>query len=177
MKCTLWNWSEKCHLWRRKREQPAPVDVDVSVSVQRYSVQCKGYNLIGVTTVEGGTTRGTTHWFIDSYIAAYIQGQYRILRVHPTGLTIARGVRRCPHSFLLFQELKNGVKSRRGLALRYRDNAMIQFALSHNTLVEKWGKVIASSSLEPLSHPKVTALSKFEPLSLLKVIVLRTHER
>ncbi len=32
----------------------------VSVSVQKYSVQYKGYNLIGVTTVEGGTTRGTT---------------------------------------------------------------------------------------------------------------------
>jgi hypothetical protein len=31
----------------------------VSVSVQRYSVQYKGFNLIGVTTVEGGT-RGTT---------------------------------------------------------------------------------------------------------------------
>jgi hypothetical protein len=30
------------------------------VSVQRYSVQYKGYNLIGVTTVEGGATRGTT---------------------------------------------------------------------------------------------------------------------
>jgi hypothetical protein len=31
----------------------------VSVGVQRYSVQYKGYNLIGVTTVEGGTARGT----------------------------------------------------------------------------------------------------------------------
>jgi hypothetical protein len=32
----------------------------VSVSLQKYSVQYKGYNLIGVTTVEGGTARGTT---------------------------------------------------------------------------------------------------------------------
>ncbi len=30
----------------------------VSVSVQQYSVQCKGYNLIGVTTVEASETRG-----------------------------------------------------------------------------------------------------------------------
>jgi hypothetical protein len=30
------------------------------VSVQKYSVQNKGYNLIGVTTVEASTTRGTT---------------------------------------------------------------------------------------------------------------------
>jgi hypothetical protein len=36
------------------------------------------------------------HWFIDSYIAAYIQIQYRVGDVHPTGLTVARGVRRCP---------------------------------------------------------------------------------
>ncbi len=33
------------------------------------------------------------HWFIDSYIAAYIQMQYRVTGVHPTGLTIARGWR------------------------------------------------------------------------------------
>ncbi len=32
----------------------------VSVSVQKYSVQYKGYNLIGVTTLEASTTRGTT---------------------------------------------------------------------------------------------------------------------
>ncbi len=32
----------------------------VSVSVQRYSVQYKGYNLIGVPSVDGGATRGTT---------------------------------------------------------------------------------------------------------------------
>jgi hypothetical protein len=32
----------------------------VSVSVLKYSVQYKGYNMIGVTTVEASTTRGTT---------------------------------------------------------------------------------------------------------------------
>jgi hypothetical protein len=36
---------------------------------------------------------------------------------------------------------------------------MLQFALSHNALAQ-WKKVIASSSLEPLSHPEVIALSK-----------------
>jgi hypothetical protein len=36
------------------------------------------------------------HWYIDSYIAAYIQVQYRVIGVHPTGLTAARGVGRCP---------------------------------------------------------------------------------
>jgi hypothetical protein len=34
--------------------------VSVCVNVQQYSVQCKGYNLIGVTTVEVSTTRGMT---------------------------------------------------------------------------------------------------------------------
>ncbi len=33
--------------------------VSVGVSLQQYSVQCKGYNLIGVTTVEASETRGT----------------------------------------------------------------------------------------------------------------------
>jgi hypothetical protein len=32
----------------------------VSVGVQRYSVQYKGYNMFGVTTVEEGATIGTT---------------------------------------------------------------------------------------------------------------------
>jgi hypothetical protein len=43
--------------------------VSVGVSVQQYSVQCKGYNLIGVTTVEVSTTRCTTalvYWQLNS---------------------------------------------------------------------------------------------------------------
>ncbi len=44
----------------------------VSVSVQRYSVQYKGYNLIGVTTVEGGTARGTTTLvYLQLHISLY----------------------------------------------------------------------------------------------------------
>ncbi len=54
----------KNHLRRRERERASSADdcqhVSVGVSVQQYSVQCKGYNLIGVTTVEVSTTRGTT---------------------------------------------------------------------------------------------------------------------
>ncbi len=37
-----------------------PDVMSVGVSVQQYSVQCKGYNLIGVTTVKVSATRGTT---------------------------------------------------------------------------------------------------------------------
>ncbi len=39
------------------------------------------------------------HWFIDSYIAPYVQVLYKVTGVHPTGLTIARGVGRCPQDF------------------------------------------------------------------------------
>ncbi len=46
----------------KERERPALlITADVSDGVQKYSVQYKGYNLIGVTTVEGGTTRGRQH--------------------------------------------------------------------------------------------------------------------
>jgi hypothetical protein len=72
----------------------------VSVSVQRCSVQYKGYKLVGVTTVEEGATIGTTPLFVDSYIAAYIKVQYRVIGVHSTGLTVARGVGRCPQVLL-----------------------------------------------------------------------------
>jgi hypothetical protein len=44
----------------RKRATSACSYRHVSVGVQRCSVQCKEYNLIGVTAVEGGTTIGMT---------------------------------------------------------------------------------------------------------------------
>jgi hypothetical protein len=48
----------------KAKERAASADgcqhVSVRVSVQQYSVQYKGYNLIGVTTVDASTTRGTT---------------------------------------------------------------------------------------------------------------------
>jgi hypothetical protein len=65
--------------------------VSVSVSVQRYSVQYKGYNLIGVTTVEGGTTRGTTALVYLQLHSSLYTGTVHVLSsvvgVHPTGLT------------------------------------------------------------------------------------------
>ncbi len=42
------------------RERATSVDDCQRVSVQQYSVQCKVYNLIGVTIVEASETRGTT---------------------------------------------------------------------------------------------------------------------
>jgi hypothetical protein len=52
----------------------------VSVIVQRYSVQYKGYNLIGVTTVEGDATRGTTalvYWQLHSSLyTCAVQGYW-----------------------------------------------------------------------------------------------------
>ncbi len=63
------------------------------MSVQRYSVQYKGYNLVGVITVEGGASRGTTALVFDSYIAAYIQVLYRVTGVHPTGPAVDQGCR------------------------------------------------------------------------------------
>ncbi len=63
----------------------------VSVSVPRYSVQYKGYNLIGVTTVEGGTTRGTTALGYLQLHSSLYTGTVHVLSsvagVHPTGLT------------------------------------------------------------------------------------------
>ncbi len=39
------------------------------------------------------------HWFIDSYIAAYIQVQYRVIGEHPTGLTVDQGCRQVSASY------------------------------------------------------------------------------
>jgi hypothetical protein len=63
----------------------------VSVSVQRYSVQYNGYNLVGVTTVEEGTTRGTTALvYLQLHISLYtgtVHVMSRVAGVHPTSLT------------------------------------------------------------------------------------------
>jgi hypothetical protein len=69
----------------------------VSVRVQRYSVQYKGYNLIGVTTVEGGTTKGTTALVYLQLHSSLYTGTVHVLssvaEVHPTGLTADQGCR------------------------------------------------------------------------------------
>jgi hypothetical protein len=62
MECTLQNLKQKP--LTKAGERATSADdcrrVSVCVSVQQYSAQCKGYNLIGVTTVEVSVTRGTT---------------------------------------------------------------------------------------------------------------------
>ncbi len=59
----------------------------VSVGVQRYSVQYKGYNLVGVTTVEGGTARGTTALvYLQLHISLYtgtVHVLSRVAGIHP----------------------------------------------------------------------------------------------
>jgi hypothetical protein len=62
MECTLQNFNKKSLTKAGERATSADDyrHVSVGVSVQQYSVQCKGSNLIGVTTVEVSTTRGTT---------------------------------------------------------------------------------------------------------------------
>jgi hypothetical protein len=66
--------------------------VSVGVCVQQYSVQCEGYNLIGVTTVEASETRGTTalvYCLISSSLyTGTVQGWWS---TSPTGLTVSRG--------------------------------------------------------------------------------------
>ncbi len=62
------------------------------MSVQEYSVQCKGYNLIGVTTVEASETRGTTalvYCLISSSLyTGTVQGWWS---TPPTGLRVSGG--------------------------------------------------------------------------------------
>jgi hypothetical protein len=58
-------------------------------SVQQYSVQSKGYNLIGVTTVEVSAARGTTALvYLQLHISLYTDTVHvlaSIAGVRPTG--------------------------------------------------------------------------------------------
>ncbi len=64
--------------------------------------------------------------------------------------------------FVIFQVIYKSIKSHQCL------NTTLHFVLSHNALALR-RKIIASISLEPLSHPQVIVLPKFVPLSLLKI--------
>jgi hypothetical protein len=94
MECTLQNLKQKS-LTKAEERATSAEDcrrVSVNVSVQEYSVQCKGYNLIGVTTVEASETRGTTalvYCLISSSLyTGTVQGWWS---TPPTGLTVSRG--------------------------------------------------------------------------------------
>jgi hypothetical protein len=55
------------------------------------------------------------HWFIDGYIAAYIQVPHRVIGVHPTGLTVDQGFRQVstglpPSSGLGWKEKRSEVQ-------------------------------------------------------------------
>ncbi len=63
------------------------------------TVQYKGYNWSGSPLWKEAQQEVRQHCFVDSYIAAYIQVQYRIIGVHPIDLTVARGSR-CPHIYI-----------------------------------------------------------------------------
>jgi len=94
MECTLRKLKQKSLTKAGERATSAEDcrRVSVGVCVQQYSVQCKGYNLIGVTTVEASETRGTTalvYCLINSSLyTGTVQGWWS---TPPTGLTVGRG--------------------------------------------------------------------------------------
>jgi hypothetical protein len=88
--CKNWNEISLTRAW--ERATGACRCRRVSVGVQRYSVQRRGYNLIGVTTVEGDTARCmTTLVYLQLHISLYT-GTVHVLSgvagVHPTSLTV-----------------------------------------------------------------------------------------
>ncbi len=89
MKCTLLSWM-RISLTKAKERATSACNcrrVSVRGSVQGYSVQYKGYNLVGVTTVEGGTTRGTTALVhLQLHISLYTDTVHvlsRVAGIHP----------------------------------------------------------------------------------------------
>jgi hypothetical protein len=103
MKCTLQK-EMRIVTYEGGRERATSADDSrcVSNGVQKCSVQYKEYNLIGVTAVEGGTTRGMTALFITEYIAAYIQVLYKGDALHLTSLTVNQGCRQLSTGSTLF---------------------------------------------------------------------------
>jgi hypothetical protein len=97
VECTLRNLKQKSLTKAGERATSAEDCRRVSVSVQQYSVQCKGYNLIGVTTVEASETRGTTALVYLQLHSNLYTGTVHVLSsvagVHPAGLTADQGCR------------------------------------------------------------------------------------
>ena len=86
----------KNHLRRRERERLALRTADVWVWVCVYNstvYNAKGTTWSGSPLWKQARQEVRQHWFIDSYIAAYIQVLYMVDRVHLTGLTMNQGCR------------------------------------------------------------------------------------
>ncbi len=76
MKCAL--RSERYHLRGRKRERLVLVTAQTCEwECTEIRVQYKGYNLIGVTTVEGGATRDMTALVYSGILMRLHRGMYR----------------------------------------------------------------------------------------------------
>ncbi len=105
MKCTLCSWMESSLTKARERATSACScrRVSVSGSVHGYSRQYKGYNLIGVTTVEEGATIGTTALvYLQLHISLYtgtVHVLSRVAGIHPLVWPPARDVGRCPQAY------------------------------------------------------------------------------
>jgi hypothetical protein len=104
MECTLRMLKQKSLTKAAERATSAEDcrRVSVGVGVQQYSVQCKGYNLIGVTTVEASETRGTTalvYWLINSSLyTGSVHVLWSVVEYTPTGLTVSRVVDSSPQA-------------------------------------------------------------------------------
>jgi hypothetical protein len=100
MKCTLQNLKTKITYEGGRERATSAKDcrhVSLGVSGQQYSVQSKGYNLTGVTTVEASETKGTTALVYLQLHSSLYTGTVHVLSsvagVHPTGLTADQGCR------------------------------------------------------------------------------------
>jgi hypothetical protein len=95
-------WSAHCRiemktsLMKAKRERPALVAAYMWVYKGTVN-STKGTTWSGSPLWKEAQQEVRQHWFIDSYTAAYIQMQHRVGGVHPTGLTVARGVHNLSH--------------------------------------------------------------------------------
>ncbi len=102
MECTLRKLKQKSLTKGGERATSAEDcrRVSVGVCAQQYSVQCKGYNLIGVTTVEASETTALVYWQINSSLyTGAVQVLCSVVEYTPAGLTVSRGVASSPHAY------------------------------------------------------------------------------
>jgi hypothetical protein len=114
MECTLWNLKQKS--LTKAGERATGTRDCRRVSVQQYSVQCKGYNLIGVTTVEASETRGTTalvYWLINSSLytgAVQCTCTVQCGGVHPDWFDGQQGCSQLSTHSFFWRMMQRGVK-------------------------------------------------------------------
>ncbi len=148
MECTLQNERKKSLTKANERGRPALVTADAWV-YKGTVYSTKGYNLIGVTTVEGGETRGTTALVYSVIYSSLYRNCTRVIQYTKLVWPSARGVTRSPQQ-LAFGNRRGNYSSLRNATFGRDKMVKERFLPKRNGKKINFAKMAGENETKPL---------------------------